>query len=72
MARPFARLSTIVEKEDREKCAERSIDLLRRAVAKGYKDVEKLKVDKEFNALREREDFKKLISEMTKASKEQK
>jgi len=44
-----------------EQYADRAIDLLSKAVAKGFKDVERIKKDSDFKAVREREDFKKLL-----------
>ncbi|MFL5327279.1 MAG: tetratricopeptide repeat protein [Gemmataceae bacterium] len=38
--------------------------LLKQAVAAGYKDVQSMKTDKDFDSLRDREDFKKLIAEL--------
>jgi tetratricopeptide (TPR) repeat protein len=50
-------------KEDR---AGRAVVLLRQAVAKGYKDAEHMKQDDDLNALRQRDDFKKLLAELEK------
>ncbi len=44
--------------------ADRAMEWLRKAVAAGYKDVEHLKKDTALDALRDREDFKKLIAEL--------
>ncbi|MFO0845054.1 MAG: serine/threonine-protein kinase [Gemmataceae bacterium] len=46
--------------------ADRAMVLLNKAVAGGYKDVPTLSKGKEFEALRERDDFKKLLAEMAK------
>ncbi len=43
--------------------AARAVELLRQAIAKGYKDIEHLKKDDDLKVLREREDFKKLLKE---------
>jgi tetratricopeptide (TPR) repeat protein len=48
--------------------AERAMKWLQKAVAAGYKDAERLKKNKDFDALREREDFKKLLTELDKAT----
>jgi hypothetical protein len=37
---------------------------LKKAVAAGFKDVEQIRTDKDLDALRQREDFKKLIAEL--------
>jgi serine/threonine-protein kinase len=57
--------------EVKEKRALRAIDLLRQAVAKGYKDAAHTKRDADLDALRGRDDFKKLLAEMeaTRAKK---
>jgi tetratricopeptide (TPR) repeat protein len=47
-----------------EQYAARAVALLRQAVAKGYKNVEHMKNDTDLDALRQREDFKKLIQEL--------
>ena len=41
--------------------------MLRDAVAKGYKDVEHLRTNKDLDPLREREDFKKVVAELEAA-----
>jgi eukaryotic-like serine/threonine-protein kinase len=51
----------------KEDCAKRAVALLQQAVAKGFKDAEHLKKDDDLKALREREDFKKLLAEMEAA-----
>jgi hypothetical protein len=43
-----------------ERYASRAVELLRQAVAKGYKDVAHMKKDADLDGLRGREDFKKL------------
>jgi tetratricopeptide (TPR) repeat protein len=48
----------------KQEYADQAMDLLRKAVAAGYKDVALLKSDAAFDALRDREDFKKLISDL--------
>jgi serine/threonine protein kinase/tetratricopeptide (TPR) repeat protein len=44
--------------------ATRAVELLRRAVKKGYKDAARLKNDPDLDALRAREDFKKVLQEV--------
>jgi serine/threonine protein kinase/tetratricopeptide (TPR) repeat protein len=53
-----------------DKLAEEAMGLLKQAVAKGYKDVANMKQDKDLNALRDREDFKKLLAELETEKKE--
>jgi hypothetical protein len=67
-ARSFARLSASGDKDAREKNAQQAIDLLRQAVANGYKDIARVKKDKDLDSLRGREDFKKLMADMEKAT----
>ena len=52
----------------KEDCAKRAITLLQQAVAKGYNNAEHMKRDHDLEALREREDFKKLLAELKKKS----
>ena len=64
----------IVEKNDQLDAPERQAEMqyyadqtmamLRDAVAKGYKDVEHLRTNKDLDPLREREDFKRLVAEL--------
>jgi tetratricopeptide (TPR) repeat protein len=42
----------------------RAVELLRQAVAKGYKDSAHMKKDKDLDALRDNEDFKRLVTEL--------
>jgi tetratricopeptide (TPR) repeat protein len=49
-----------------EDCARRAMALLQQAVAKGYRDVEHMKKDEDLEALRKREDFKKLLADLEK------
>jgi tetratricopeptide (TPR) repeat protein len=50
--------------------ADHAVALLRRAIAKGYKNVGQLKNDADLNALRSREDFQKLLRELEDEKKE--
>jgi tetratricopeptide (TPR) repeat protein len=52
-----------------DKLADEAMQLLRQAVAEGYKDIEHLKKDDDLNALREREDYKKLLESLDKKEK---
>jgi len=55
--------------ETKEKYAARAVELLRQAVAKGYKDVAQMKKDTDLDALRPRDDFKKLVADLEAATK---
>jgi serine/threonine-protein kinase len=54
----------------KEKYAARAINLLRQAIARGYKDTAHLKEDTDLAALRERDDFKKLLAEVAAKAQE--
>jgi hypothetical protein len=45
--------------------ADRAMEWLKQAVAAGYKDVELFKKDTDLETLRQRDDFKKLLAELT-------
>jgi hypothetical protein len=51
-----------------EKYAGLAVDLLRRAIQKGYRNAEEMKGQKELDSLRLRADFKKLQTELEKKS----
>ena len=63
----FARLSVGADKAAQAKAAQQAMDFLRQAVAEGFKDLARLKVDKDVDSLRGREDFKKLVAELEQA-----
>lgn len=44
--------------------ADRAMDWLRQAIAKGYKNIEHMKNDRDLDSLRDRADFKKLLAEL--------
>jgi serine/threonine-protein kinase len=50
--------------EAKEKYAARAVALLKQAVARGYKDVARVKTDTDLDALRDRDDFKALLKEL--------
>ena len=56
---------------DGDRLAKEQADLamawLHKAVEAGYDNVEHMKTDADLNALRERDDFKKLLEDLTKA-----
>jgi tetratricopeptide (TPR) repeat protein len=49
-----------------DKRATRAVELLRRAVDKGFRDAAALKKDAAFDSLRKRDDFRQLVSELEK------
>jgi hypothetical protein len=52
--------------------AEKAMAWLRKAVAAGYKNAAHMEKDKDLDALREREDFKKLLAELAAGAAKQK
>jgi tetratricopeptide (TPR) repeat protein len=61
---------TGVKQADAE--AEQAMAWLKQAIAAGYKDAAHMEKDKDLDALREREDFKKLLAELTAGAAKQK
>jgi hypothetical protein len=58
---------------DADKQADLAMESLKQAVAAGFKDRALLKKDTDLNALRDREDFKKLVADLeAKVAKEKK
>jgi hypothetical protein len=51
--------------------AEQAMAWLKKAVVAGYKDAAHMEKDKDLDALREREDFKKLLAELAAGSAKQ-
>jgi hypothetical protein len=49
--------------------AARAVDLLRQAAARGFKDVAQMKKDADFDALRNRDDVKRLLDDLEAAHK---
>jgi hypothetical protein len=47
--------------------ADRAMEMLQRAVQAGYKDTAHMAKDNDLDALRQREDFKKLLESLAKA-----
>jgi serine/threonine-protein kinase len=64
LAEKDTRLSEARRKELVKTYADQAMDLLREAVAKGYKDAAHAKKDTDLDPIRNREDFKKLIGEL--------
>jgi hypothetical protein len=52
--------------------ANRAMDWLQKAVAAGYQDVNRMKKDTDFDALRDRADFKKPVAELEAGRKREK
>jgi serine/threonine protein kinase len=53
-----------------EQLCDEAMELLKRAVAKGFKNTAQMKQDRDLDALREREDFKQLVAEQEAGSRE--
>jgi hypothetical protein len=51
---------------------DRAMALLHKAVQAGYKDAARMKADTDLDALRERDDFKKLLAELAKPAEPKK
>jgi serine/threonine protein kinase/tetratricopeptide (TPR) repeat protein len=49
-------------------CGARAMALLQQAIAKGYADAEQIKKDDDLKALRQRDDFRKLVAELERKS----
>jgi hypothetical protein len=52
--------------------SEQAMASLKRAIAAGYKDAAHMQKDKDLDALRDREDFKKLVAELAASPAKQK
>jgi hypothetical protein len=66
----YALCVPLADKPDmKEKYAARSVELLRKAVAKGYKDAAQMKKNPDLDALRQRDDFKKFLADLEAAAK---
>jgi serine/threonine-protein kinase len=82
LGRVYSLASAGAQKDDRvsrterdrqaDQYAARAVELLRQAVAKGWKDVEHLKKDSDLDPLRGRDDFKKLMAEVKAGAPEKK
>jgi hypothetical protein len=60
---------TAQEQAERRRYADQSVEALRQAVAAGFRDVERLNKNQYFDALRARDDFKKLLAELAEKAK---
>lgn len=54
--------------DQKQKYADRAMELLQRAIKGGYKDAAQLRTDADLNALRERSDFKQLLEGLEKSA----
>jgi hypothetical protein len=63
----FALCVPLADKEEaREKLAARAVELLKQAVARGYKNAAHMRQDPDLDRLRQRDDFQKLLAELEK------
>jgi tetratricopeptide (TPR) repeat protein len=69
-ARKDPKLSPAEREKLAERYASRAVELLRRAMQKGYRDVKNAKADKDLDPLRERPDFKQLLAELEAKGKD--
>ncbi len=65
-----AQLAEARRKELAQSYADRALALLRQAVARGFKDVARMKKDADLEPLRTREEFKKVLAELEGKTKE--
>ena len=49
--------------------ADKAISLLRQALSAGYRNAVEMRTDSEFDSIRKREDFQKLLQELDKKKK---
>jgi tetratricopeptide (TPR) repeat protein len=63
------RLSEKDAELSKEECATRAVGYLQQAIAKGWKHAEQMKKDEDLKALRERDDFKKLLADLEQKSR---
>jgi hypothetical protein len=68
LAEKDQKLSTAKRKELAEHYADQAINLLRQAIARGYKDVAHMKGDEDLGPLHSRADFQKLVQELEQMS----
>jgi serine/threonine protein kinase/Tfp pilus assembly protein PilF len=65
-----AKLAAAERQKQARAYADRALELLRQAIAKGYRDVAHLKKDPDLDPLRPREEFQKLLAELERKIKE--
>jgi serine/threonine-protein kinase len=66
-ARFWAQASVKLPGEAQERSARRAVDLLRQAVSKGYRDLDRLEKESDLDPLRRRQEFTKLLQDVRKA-----
>ena len=71
MACVFAVVAPALPMDEAERAAARAVELLRQAVAKGYKGVAEIKRASDLNPLRSRPDFQTLLAELEAGTKPQ-
>jgi tetratricopeptide (TPR) repeat protein len=69
LAEQDTKLSEARRKEQAKAYADQALAVLRQAIARGYNDIDHLKKDQDLDPLRQREDFKKLRTELDKDDK---
>jgi hypothetical protein len=62
--------TSVAAAKDASAEADRAMAWLRKAVAVGFRDIEQMKQDRDLDALREREDFKRLLADLETKQKE--
>jgi hypothetical protein len=65
-----AQLGEANRKELAQKYADRALALVRQAIARGFKDAERMQKDPRLEPLRTREEFKKLLAKLEGKTKE--
>jgi hypothetical protein len=60
---------SVEQQAERQSYADQAMDLLRRAVSRGYKNAKSLKEGRDFEPLRSRDDFRALVAEVEKPAK---
>lgn len=65
-----AKLDEDKRKELKERYADRALELLRLAVARGYRNTARMKAEPDLEPLRGREDFRQLLADLEKRTKQ--
>jgi len=65
-----AKLDEDKRKEPKERYADRALELLRLAVARGYRNTARMKAEPDLEPLRGREDFRQLLADLEKRTKQ--
>ena len=64
----FCAIASDKEVDKKQEYADRAMEMLQKAVKAGFKDAAHMAKDKDLDPLRERDDFKKLVSELEKSA----